>query len=157
MSYCFDTSAFVEAWRRRYPIQLFPDFWDRVDEMARDGNRVFANEEVRAEIERIDDDLLAWIRARPHLILVLDDAVQARTTEILRSHSRLMNLRKNRSMADPFVIAHAPVLNAAVVTEERLTESRKAPRIPDVCRAIGVECIDVVTFMRRENMVFRLR
>lgn len=157
MSYCFDTSAFIEPWVRHYPPSLFPDFWDRIDQMASDGNRVFATEEVRVELERIQDDLHKWVKERSHLILELDTEVQKRVSTILADHRRLLNLRQNRSAADAFVIAHAAVREAVVVTEERPSNTTRTLRIPDVCSAIGIECIDIVTFMRRENMVFRLR
>lgn len=29
--YCVDTSSLIAAWQERYPIENFPNFWDRMD------------------------------------------------------------------------------------------------------------------------------
>lgn len=75
MVFCLDTSALIEPWRRRYPIDLFPRYWERLDQWAKDG-RVAAPEEVFAEIARIDDDLHGWVRQRRYLFRAPEEDVQ---------------------------------------------------------------------------------
>ena len=158
MKFCFDANAFIQPWHNRYPIDLFPDFWDHLEQLGQDDHTVFTTDEVLGELERVDDELLAWVKARPDLILPLDENVQLAVTRILKAYPRLINARKQRSMADPFVIAHAQVLHAAVVTEEQpSSRPRDNPRITDVCQALDTECIDVLTFMRQTGLKFGRR
>ncbi|NPV60148.1 MAG: DUF4411 family protein [Actinobacteria bacterium] len=59
---------------------------------------------------------------------------------ILNNFPMLVDTTRDRSTADPWVIAHAITEKAVVVTKESF-----APRkikIPDVCKALSVECID---------------
>jgi len=37
LKYSFDASAILDAWARYYPIDLFPSFWDRFEEMIKNG------------------------------------------------------------------------------------------------------------------------
>ncbi len=158
MIFCFDTNAFIEPWNRRYPIDLFADFWSTIDEMGQNGI-VLATEEVLKELKKVDDDLHRWTNERSHIFRAIDDDVQDQVIAILDSHPHLVNAIKNRSMADPFVIAQALSSGAAVVSEELPDPRRRADRvkIPEVCAAYRVECINVLEFMRRTGMQFQLR
>lgn len=57
--------------------------------------------------------------------------------------------------ADAYVIALAQIRNGVVVSQETsAAEKRKPPRdhyIPDVCRELGVPCINLLGLMRRER------
>ncbi len=71
----------------------------------------------------------------------------------MRDHPLLMKATKNRNGGDPFVIATAQVLGLTVVTEER-GGSLSKPKIPSVCQALGVRCIDVLAFIREQGWSF---
>ena len=87
------------------------------------------------ELERQDDDVFAW--AKPHVTFMpLEDEIQA-ATEILAKFPQLVNTRRSRSVADPFVIALARGQRLTVVTAERASGSPLKPRIPDVCAGLG--------------------
>lgn len=64
-----------------------------------------------------------------------------------------MKATKNRNGADPFVIATALVNGFTVVTEE-LGGSPTKPKIPSVCTALGVRCINVLQFIREQGWSF---
>jgi len=70
---------------------------------------------------------------------------------------KLIDTRKNRSGADPFVIALAKVEGCGVVTGEKPTNHPERPKIPDVCRAIGIPCINILQLCREQKWVFDLR
>lgn len=101
--------------------------------------------------------LYEWVKTRPHFFYPLDEDIQHATQQILRDpkFQRLINTQKNRSMADPFVIAMAQVRKAVVVTEEQRVPNRKKVKIPDVCDVLGIRCITVVDFMRENGMGFK--
>ena len=151
--FSFDTSAFVEAWSRRYPIKMFAPLWQALDSLAKDGI-VFASEEVLKEIDKTDDELKVWVAERPFIFKALTEDVQREVSNILAKHPRLVNSNKNRSMADPWVVAHAIVERATVVTEEN-TIKGKRPKIPEVCADMKIPCINILEFMERLKMEFK--
>ncbi len=152
MAYCFDTSVLIECWSRSYPLDVFPGLWVKLDELiAR--QEVLCPDEVRVELERQDDDLAKWISTRPQLFVPLDDAIQRATSEVLARHPLLMKATKNRNGADPFVIATAQVKSLTVVTEEKGGTDAK-PKIPSVCTALRVPCVDVLSFIRDQGWSF---
>jgi predicted nucleic acid-binding protein len=143
--YCFDTSALLQPWNTYYSMQFFPDFWNVIEALAREGI-LFCTEEVYREIEKKDDSLAAWVKEQPFLFREATEDVQKNLRVILESHKELVQAGKDRSRADPWVIAHAMAEGAVVVTKEGY-----APRkikIPDVCRAYEVPCIDDTQFVR---------
>jgi hypothetical protein len=64
-----------------------------------------------------------------------------------------MKATKNRNGADPFVIATAQVRGLTVVTEEKGGTDTK-PKIPSVCAALRVPCINVLSFIRDQGWSF---
>jgi hypothetical protein len=44
MSYSLDTSGFLEAWLRHYPIDVFPSIWDRIDGATNSGTLIASDE-----------------------------------------------------------------------------------------------------------------
>lgn len=152
--YCLDTSALIQAWNTYYSPDLCPEYWDTIEELAR-RHRVFCTEEVRREIKKGDDDLFRWVKQRPFLFREVTPQVQENLRRILASHRELVDSKKDRSIADPWVIAHAMAENAAVVTKEG-TAPRKV-KIPDVCHALGVECMDDFQFLREVGVRFSAR
>ncbi len=106
---------------------------------AADGT-IVAVQDVLLELERQDDDVFAW--AKRHVTFMpLEYEIQASATEILTKCPQLVNTRRSRSVADPFVIALERVQGLTVVTAERASGSPQKPRIPDVCAGVGVKCV----------------
>ena len=155
-TYCIDTSALIHAWRRAYPIQNFQGFWDRIDDLI-EARRVFSSVEVLNELGKREDDLYEWAKDREEIFLDIEgDDIQNRVIEILGHYPRLVDTRKNRSAADPFVIAVASVFDPplVVVTEEGPTNNIKKPNIPDVCIAEGLNCIPILGLIIHEDWRF---
>ena len=50
MSYSLDTSGFLDAWVRNYPIDVFPTVWERLDGAAKSGI-LYVSDEVLQELE----------------------------------------------------------------------------------------------------------
>jgi hypothetical protein len=113
----FRAAAAPASWRFEYKPRVFPLVWRRLEELIEQG-RLIASSEVLLELERKDDDLAKWAKAHEKMFLPVDEAVQVPVKEILRQHRRLVDTRRGRSGADPFVIAVAKVHGASVVTDE---------------------------------------
>lgn len=149
MSYSVDTSALLDAWVRYYPPDVFDTLWQRLDGLVSNG-RLLAIDEVRRELEKQDDELHKWLTARPSMIVALDGEIQTRATPIINGFPSLTNTKSVMSgSADPFVIALAQERKLTVVTAEKSKPTK--PRIPDVCKALGVPCITLVELFRRES------
>jgi len=151
--YSIDTSAILDGWIRYYPPDVFPEVWDRIDKLIESG-RLIATEEVLEEIKRKDDDVLEWAEKRRHMFVPIDEDIQRVVKAILKDHPKLIDERKGRSGADPFVIALAKIRGCHVVTGEFPTGGKKRPKIPDVCNAFGIRSFNLLEMFRRERFVF---
>lgn len=87
------------------------------------------------------------------MFVELDDEIQAAAKDILRDNPLLVKQTARRTQADPFVIAVAKVRGIAVVTEERGGTPNK-PKIPSVCRTLGIRTLTVVEFIREQGWTF---
>ena len=67
-------------------------------------------------------------------------------------YPRLMKVETNSSLADLWVIALAMQhQDGIVVTEEQPAGNLSNPKIPDVCKDLGIECVNVAGFVSKEN------
>jgi len=154
LKYSIDTSAFLDGWVRYYPPDTFPGLWLRIEELIEEGH-LRATEEVLHELEKKHDDVYAWAKERKDALSVpIDDRIQPAVSAILEDFEKLLDTRKNRSAADPFVIALAQIEGCTVVTGEGTTGSLNRPNIPDVCSGLGVPCISLLQLIRREGWTF---
>lgn len=151
--YCFDANAFIGPWRRTYPPDVFPSYWDHVDGMMRSGTIQMISEAYK-ELEVAGDDLFGWVKERHAAIIELDNQIQQAARDLLQEYPGMINVRKQKSMADPFVVAHARVISGIVVTEESKSGSKDHPRIPDVCEILDLTCLNPLQFIRSQKLVF---
>ncbi len=149
--YCFDSSALMHAATRAYPIEVFTSFWERFT-LAVETHLVIAPDEVMEEVARKDDGLHAWCKLHRELFVALTEDVQAAALEVAAVVPTLVDLKKGRGQADPFVVALARVRGATVVTEEHAKPT--APKIPDACRRFGIRCINLLEFIREMRWKF---
>ena len=152
--YSIDTSALVHGWSRAYPpiLPMFVPVWERLSELVAEA-RLRASCEVLREIERRDDALKEWCDEHPDLFLEIDgDPIQEAVSALLGKYPRLVDTRKGRSGADPFVIALAQIHNPqlTVVTEERGGTGDK-PHIPYVCQEEDLRCIDLLALITEQS------
>lgn len=91
------------------------------------------------------------------LFVDLDAAQQAAVAEILAAFPKLIDTRKGRSGADPFVIALARTQGIVVVTGENDDGTTDRPKIPTVCRNFGVRAIKPLDFISENRWVFAHR
>jgi len=149
MAYSLDSSGILDLFRI-YPPDVFPTIWTQMESAASD-RIVLAIDEVYRELEKKDDGAFQWLKARRGMIVALDTEIQQRVADILTAHPRLVDTRKNRSSGDPFVIALAQARGLVVVTGERASGVIAKPNIPDVCAALKIACIDVLSMFRNEG------
>jgi hypothetical protein len=153
VKFCIDTSALLDGWVRYYPPQIFPSLWNEIDVLIEE-KTVLSTEEVLHELEKKADEVYVWAKQRDEMFLPINEVVQIEVSQILARFPRLVDERKNRSIADPFVIAQAIIEGCIVVTAEKASHSLDKPRIPDVCRELHIECIDFLGLIRRNSWQF---
>lgn len=141
--YCLDANVLIQAWNFYYSPKFCPSYWDVLNELGSAG-RIFVPREVYEEITRTDDELCQWLKQSSIEIKDVDEKVIQCLQAIWAAnpiHTTLVDNVKGRSLADPWVIAHAMRESATVVTKEEKVTALNAIRIkiPNVCENMGVE------------------
>lgn len=158
LHYCLDSNFFIEAWNKYYSPNLCKDFWDVINEIGKKGI-FFIPSQVRDEIFKVDDDLREWLKQSDIIIKENNEDVGNCLKNIYATderHKLLVDSTKGRSLADPWLIAHAMNDNAIVVTkEEKITDpSSQKIKIPNVCINMKIKWITDFEFIRLMGIKF---
>ncbi len=154
--YSFDTSSLIMASAVLYPMENFPSLWAKIEELIRNDRLKMSefafDEAMRGEVLR---DWCSEKDLKPYLLSKAEESMENEFQTIRSDYSELVNVDRGTSLADPWVIALAMQFQQGiVVTEERPTGNLEHPRIPDVCRDLGIEWLTIAGLVRRENWVF---
>lgn len=144
--YCLDTNVLIEAWRKYYSPEFCPEYWGILNDLGKQG-RLFLSKMVYTEITRTDDDLAKWLKESSIPVHEMNGQVTTCLSQIYAAnpdHKFLVDNTKQRSLADPWVIAHAMSVGACVVTKENMETAVNSKRIkiPNVCQNMGVRWIN---------------
>lgn len=158
IKYCLDTNVLIQAWQKYYSPKYCPSYWDVLNKLGKQG-RIFLPEEVSSEILKTDDALASWLKESDIPIISITEGVTENLAKIYSRHPKhklLVDNKKGRSLADPWVIAHAMNEGATVVTkEEKITRlDSKTVKIPNVCENMEVRCIDDYQMIEELNIRF---
>ena len=152
--YSLDLSALYAAFNERYPVENFPSFWSKMEELIRN-DRLKMQEVAFDKALKDDEGFKKWCddnQLKSFLRVAISEPILG---EILEEFPRLLDDRTGKSGDDPWVIALAMVFqNCIVVTEEKPTGAAHRPKIPDVCAHFNLQCIQLVELVQRENWVF---
>lgn len=156
--YCLDANVLIEAWHKYYSPKLCPQYWELLNQLGKD-DKIFIPQAVYDEIKKTEDDLLSWLKESNIPKRKLDEPVTESWRKILAAnpiHQHLVDNIKGRSLADPWVIAHAFCENAIVVTKEEKITAANSDRIkiPNVCENMEIRCINDFQFIHELNIRF---
>ena len=151
--YFFDTSSVLNGRRDLLPPTTFPTLWLRLEALVELG-QARAVDVVRDELSKREDESYQWARANTGFFVPLEEDVQLATAAVLRRHPKLPGKGGGRNGADPFVIGLALAREGVVVTEETPSGRLERPRIPDVCRAVGVPWMNLIGFVQDQGWSF---
>ena len=156
--YSLDTSFFMDWQARYYPLDLFVSLEKRIEALINSGTCA-AVQLVKEEIDAVGTPgLRAWVANQSGLFLPLSPEVQIEAAAIEASYPELMDPKGLFESADAYVIALAKLQSRTVVSQETSVQEKHRPRrsyfIPDVCRDLGLPCINLLGMMRREKWVF---
>lgn len=154
--YCLDANVLIQAWQKYYNPKFCPDYWNILIELGTNGS-VFIPQLVYEEVVRTEDALSKWLKASKIPIAKISEPVTLNIRRILNDYPQLVDNTKARSIADPWVVAHAVNENATVVTKEEKVTALNARKIkiPNVCDNIGIRCINDFQLIEELNIKFQ--
>lgn len=161
MVYLLDANVLIVANRQYYPIERVPAFWEWLLKQGVAGN-VKIVEEVLDEFVGGNDALADW--AKQQMVkeaLLFPESVDISLLRRVMNDGYAPDLTDDEVEQlgrDPFLIAHAlksPRDRVVVTLEASKPSRRRANRhVPDVCQAVGVQCVD--TFEMTSALDFRI-
>jgi Domain of unknown function (DUF4411) len=150
MLYLLDANILITACNTYYPIDQVPEFWTWLQQKGADGH-VKIPQEVMEEIEagRDEDPLKAWVSSDVNkgalLLAGTVDAALVQQVVAVGYAPDLTDDEVEKIGRDPFLIAYALVniADRCVVTTEvsKPSAQRQNRKVPDVCTAVGVQCV----------------
>ena len=158
MTYVIDTSSIINL-TRHYDRGVFPSLWQEFDKLV-DKRLLISVIQVKEELQRAKyvDQASEWVQ-QPS-VRELFTRPTAEEMEYLRSEldsSKFrdvipQHLRIPHEKADIYLIARARVSRGIVVTEERYKP--QGTKIPTICKNFGIDCVNLLGMMQRENWQF---
>jgi hypothetical protein len=146
----FDTSSLIEL-KNSYPEDIFPTIWKLLDTSMQQKD-VLISEEVIVELATGTDGLDKRLKSKIECVIKTDTAIENEVKAIARSHPNLVDIKRQKSVGDPYVIAVAITYKCGVVTQESTKPGRV--KIPHVCEHYKVPCCKLLEFMRAQNWRF---
>lgn len=151
MLHLLDANVLIAAANGLYQLDRVPQFWDWLERMGRQ-ERIAVPIEIWEEFKDGTDLLGGWARSRSmkESLILHDEAQPAVVNEVVAvgyapdlDDTEIAELGR-----DPFLISYAyrAAGQRTVVSGEVSRPGRKRGRrkVPDVCLALGVRCIDLV-------------
>lgn len=160
--YCADTSGLVWL-QRNFDRAAFGDVWTAMEDLIKE-NRLFAPNQVLAEIERGSDTLAAWCRRYGHIFRDPTEDVANIVGDLGTRHPGFVKTLEVDEDADPWVVAWAKYENDHPQGElfggECIVISSEGSRvnhIAHVCQAERITCIPLQDVFAREGWKFMRR
>jgi hypothetical protein len=145
-------------WQGRfYPVEVFSGLVVRMNDLINAG-QLLAPALVREEIERVGTTGLKQWASDNSVIFVSTGNLLQQAQMIQGQFPGLLDQKAEYEEADAYVIALARTREGTVVTQETSATEKRNPKrthyIPDVCRDLGIPCINLLGLMRREGWRF---
>jgi hypothetical protein len=151
--YVLDTCVIVAL--KDYPRDIFGLIDDIQNFISQ--RFIVAPKQVFEELKTyaVEDWSLAWAKRNQKMFEELDVDQIIEVKAIVKDFPKLIDERKTTDDADPFIIALARSRGWTVVTLEKVSNNPEKPKIPDVCKNLGVECIDLFELCRKEGWAYK--
>jgi len=146
-------------WQARYyPLDVFVTLKAAIEGLIKSGD-FRAVELVKDEIDSVGTpDLKTWAGSHKNLFVPLAPEVQLEGAAIEAKYPDLVDVKSPYQSADAYVIAWAKLQGGVVISQETSVHEKRNPAkryyIPDVCRDLGIPCINQLGLMRREKWTF---
>jgi len=159
MRYLLDADALISAHRQYYPFDFCPGFWAWLKQ-KHEQKRVFSVDAVYAELQRGDDELSRWAKTmkRKGFFLATDSAAIVPDISRLSQWVSMSNFTQAAAhefndSTDMVLVAFAKTCGMVVVTNEKSEpEAKRTVKIPDACKAMQLQYIDLFELLRKEKI-----
>lgn len=128
--------------------RTFQTLWHNIENLI-DAGKIVTCSEIAVELH--DNDVTSWLSSAHCVIIPIDDEIQRNVIKVVTTYPRLVDIGRNKSSGDPFLIATAMKYDLTVITEEGKDSPRK---IPQVCGCMGIDCININELCLREGWIF---
>ena len=146
-------------WQARYyPLDVFVTLTTEIEGLIKSSD-FQAVELVKEQIDSVGTpDLKSWASSHKNLFVPLAPEVQLEGASIEAKYPDLIDAKSPYQSADAYVIAWARLQGGVVISQETSVHEKRNPAkrhyIPDVCRDLGIPCINLLGLMRREKWTF---
>lgn len=164
--YLLDTNIFIQPHRESYPLDVFPSFWEKINELAKKGN-IISIDKVKKEIydnSSHEDELCDWCTTNLNNDFFVDTSICIDSyIEITKwANSKSSHYTTNAiaeflqtDLADPWLIAYAKENNVVIVTYEKSDPlSKRRIKIPEPCKHFNVEYVSLIEMFRQLKVKF---
>jgi hypothetical protein len=162
--YLLDTNVFIEAYRTYYAFDLAPSFWKILSVKSKTDDFAVIDK-VRKELAAKEDSLNNWFTQNYEGEVLSSNnsaVITAYSNIITKTEANTKYLQKAKDefaefdRADAWIISHATILHAVIVTAETAyrPDCKNRVLIPNVCKEEGVTCINFFDFMRKNKFSF---
>lgn len=161
--YLIDTNIFIESAYRFYAFDICPGFWSFLEKCS-ESDFIKSIDKVYDEITSSNTKLQDFkeILNNKGFFLSIENitfdsyAMVSQTLEEMQYTEQAIANFSN--VADYFLISLAYQESYTIVTHEAKSgnNAKNIIKIPNVCKELGIECIDVAEFIRRKQAKFVL-
>src|ERR1035437_1654173 len=155
--YVLDSNFFIQAHRANYPLDVALGFWNKVQQLAKEG-KIISIDKVKNEIFKNEDDLKKWCEKNlpkdffKDTKTVLDSYSQIVSWAVSKNNQynqNALNEFLNAEEADAWLISYAHTHKLTIITQElSQPESKRKVKIPDVCIHFGIPFINTIEMFR---------
>lgn len=162
--YLIDTNIFIESAYRFYAFDICPGFWDFLGKCS-ETDYVKSIDKVYDEITSNNPKLQDFKERLKNAGFFLPTENNIATESCVKISQMLQEMQYTEiaikhfsNGADFFLVALAHQESYTIVIHEVKSSGniRNRIKIPDVCEKLGICCIDVAEFLRRERAKFVL-
>ena len=161
--YLIDTNIFIESAYRFYAFDICPGFWDFLSKCSQ-ADSIKSISKVYDEITSNNPNLQDFKeRLKSGGFFLSIESINLESYAIISQTLKTMQYEKIAidnfsSGADYFLVALAYQESYTIVTHEakKGNNAKNIIKIPNVCEQLGIDCIDVAEFLRREQARFVL-
>jgi hypothetical protein len=164
IEYVMDSDALMQAHRTYYAFDICSGFWN-VIENSHAQSLLVGIDKVLEEINRGEgtDDLKRWAKDK----IPTTFWCTTQDSDVVAHYGQIANwvnengytqaaVAKFMKSADGWLIAYGSAKNKTVVTQEKADPKKGEVKIPTVCQAFGIPCIDSFNLLRTFGVILKI-
>ena len=156
--YCIDTNVVLSFLKgtddEHYGADVFAPQWAVIENLIASGV-IVAPRQVEHELtpwQKTVPTMNAWLKKRHHMFRDVETEAQLLAAKrIVRKYPVYGETLNFLGDLEVMTLAHALGITVISLESESPFPSQKRPKIPNVCKEFGIDCVSVTGFLRRES------